>query len=313
MKIKWKNLGQIFSIHKYFKDSVWSTSHAQLPTACLICDKTGLVRIFFASRSNDNISRVGYFDYSLIDQKVVSHSNNPVLSQGKIGHFDQFGVYPSSLIKKNDTWYMFYIGWIKGTPQPLFYASIGLAESKDLISFEKCLNVPVMGISEFDPCLVTSPFVFFNEDKYEMAYVSGDCWVDTPQGYSSRYNIKRAFSDDIFKWNRSGQIVIDYANESETNVARPSILKIDGVYHVWFSYVSDNRPYQMGYASGECLTSLTRSKEGLVGFESIDGLSDQMSCYPSVVLFKNKIYMFYNGNQYGKEGVLYAVGEFVNL
>lgn len=45
-------------------------------------------------------------------------------------------------------------------------------------TFHRYSTVPVMSRSEYDPCLVTSPNVFIDDDTWKMTYVSGFKWEE---------------------------------------------------------------------------------------------------------------------------------------
>ena len=51
-------------------------------------------------------------------------------------------------------------------------------------------------------------------------------------------------------------------------------------------------------------------KDNDIGIDvSKKGWDSQMISYPSIVKYKDKVYMFYNGNDYGKDGFGYAILE----
>jgi predicted GH43/DUF377 family glycosyl hydrolase len=299
--MKLKKIGLIFEPDPKFS---WMASHCQLPTPLLL-DDNGLCRIFFAARSTSQISSIGYCDLNLNEpNKILEYGQIPVLTPGPFGHYDQYGVFPSSLIKKDNQYYLYFIGWIKGETSPLFYASIGLALSVDGKEFKKYQTVPIMSTSIYDPCLVTSPFVYSNGDLLHMAYVSGEKWSSKNSVIQSHYNIKLATSRDGINWTREGIKLIDFSSENETNIARPSILFINNIYHMWFSYVKEKAGYRIGYAQSNDGIKWVRMDEK-VQFtnSSVSSTDNEAQCYPSVIRYKDKIFMFYNGNGFGKFGI----------
>lgn len=157
-------------------------SHCQLPVA----DQLGgaLYRVYFASRDESQRSHIGCIEIDLNHPtQVVSSAEQPLLSPGPAGHFDEHGVYPSSIVTVGDKKYLYFIGWNRGYRQPLFYASIGLAVSEDGgRSFGRLFRSPIMARSEYDPCLVTSPNVFIDNGLWRMTYVSGIRWEESADG-----------------------------------------------------------------------------------------------------------------------------------
>ena len=95
----WKSLGLVFGLKKI--NLSWMKSHAMLPVVLKL--KKNQVRIFFGTRNQKNISSVGYVDlkYKQEKFKVVNFSKNPDLEPGSLVCFDDNGVVPSCIIKKN--------------------------------------------------------------------------------------------------------------------------------------------------------------------------------------------------------------------
>jgi len=281
-------------------------SHAQLPTADHV--KGSIYRIYFASRDSFSRSHVGYIEIDLNEpHQILTISKTPILEPGPAGFFDEHGVYPSSIVTLEDSKYLYYVGWSKGSEYPLFYASIGLAQSLDGgCTFRKCSQAPIMERSEYDPCLVTSPCVFIESGLWRMYYVSGIRWERFSGTLISYYHIKYAESTDGVNWIRQGRVAIDFKSERESNIARPSIIKADSMFEMWYSYV-EAKPYRIGYA---------KSKDGIVwqrkddeaGIDvSNNGFDSEMVCYPFVIVQEGKRYILYNGNAFGREGIGLAV------
>ena len=67
----------------------------------------------------------------------------------------------------------------------------------------------------------------------------------------------------------------------------------------------------MGYAISKNGLNWTR-KDNLINLTTSkekDKWDSDMIAYPHVIKFKNKKYMFYNGNGYGKDGIALAIQE----
>jgi predicted GH43/DUF377 family glycosyl hydrolase len=298
--MRWIKKGLIFTLPKKLD---WMMSHAQLPSPFLLSD--GIVRVFFASRDKNQYSHIGYVDFNLKDNfKVINYTENPVLCPGDIGFFDEHGVFPSSVIYWNDKVLMYYIGWNQGKEPPLFYASIGLAVSEDNgNTFRKISKAPILSRSEYDPCLVTSPNVFIDGNILRMTYVSGIKWERINGRLQSYYHIKYAESSDGINWKRDGKIMIDFSDDTETNIARSSVIREGNIYKMWYSFVRGENKYRIGYAESSDFNNWVR-KDDKVGIQiSSEGFDNEMMCYPSIIEFAGVKYMFYNGNNFGKEGI----------
>ena len=107
----WEKIGLAFSLNELKTDKKLHFSHTQCPFYLKMKDEE---RVYFSSRSSDNISRVFYVKvkYSnltikLLEQKVYG----PVLDIGNKEDFDSHGVMPSWIIKKGNNYDLYYIGW----------------------------------------------------------------------------------------------------------------------------------------------------------------------------------------------------------
>lgn len=287
----------------------WMHSHAQLPTALVLNDR--LVRIFFACRTQGQRSHIAFTDLVFSPDgerfSVERISEKPVLAPGPVGHFDEHGVYPSCVIHHHGLFYLYYIGWNQGVEAPLFYASIGLAVGDDGENFVPISPAPILSRSEFDPCLVTSPHVYVENERWRMTYVSGVKWTRNQVGrLQSHYHIKLAEGFNPQEWKREGMIAVDFG-PGETNIARSTVVRSEQKgYQMWFSYVhSQIGKYRMGYAESKDGTIWHRKDEAAgVGLDDVH--CRDMVCYPSIFRLGDQSYMLYNGDGYGEAGFCVA-------
>lgn len=265
----------------------------------------GLVRVYFSGRDVQNRSNIGYAVLDLAaGGKLVDYSSSPVLSPGELGCFDDNGVTPSCVITVGGTTHLYYIGWNPGSTVRMHLFG-GLATSEDGgLTFERWSRAPIIERSRTDPFLNTAPWVVKAEDGYRLYYVSGTGWLhkDLP-----RYNIKLARSEDAKAWVRDGHVCIDFRDEKENALARPYVVFEDGIWKMWFSHRGEE--YQMGYAESSDGITWERNDDlaGLNTGES--GFDTDMVEYAAVVKHDGQSFIFYNGNNYGYEGIGMAVGE----
>lgn len=278
-------------------------SHAQLPLARRLDDT--LHRVFFASRDGESRSHVCFADVDLAGARVAAVCDRPALEPGPLGAFDDHGVYPASIVEHDGLLLLYYIGWNPGKRRPLFYASIGLAVSADGgLTFQRYSTAPIMARSEFDPCLVGSPFVIREGTRWRMWYVSGFRWDEVNGELRSWYHVKYAESDDGVTWHRDGTVAIDL-QDGETNIARPCVVPGDGGYRMWYSRAG-GRGYRIGYAESDDGVAWSRLDQH-AGIEPAPSGWDEVQAYPWVVVTPDAEYMLYNGNGYGRDGFGLAV------
>ena len=297
--IKWQKKGLVIEPNETIN---WMRTHAMLPTPYHI--QNSLYRIYFAGRNKDNQSHIGY---AVIDmdnpQHVLEYSPNAVLSPGRLGTFDDNGVLASCVLPTEDELLLYTIGFKPGgtTRMDLFG---GLATSQNNgESFTRWSEAPIIGRNRVNPFINTAPWVIKEDKGFRMYYVSGVEWVhkDLP-----RYNIQTATSPDGKHWDRQGTIAIDFA-EGENALARPYVIKDQGIYRMWFS--SKGEFYLPQYAESEDGINWTRHDNAVDLKPTPGGPDEEMICYPVVVKHKGQHIMFYNGNGYGKNGICLAIEE----
>lgn len=295
----WKKLGQIYEPKHLGPKGL---SHGANPTAINI--KGDVFRIFFSARDEINRSSIFYLDYDLIKEKIVKFSSQPVLEYGKPGYFDDCGASMGWILKKNEQYYMYYLGWNLSQNVP-WRNSIGLAVSSDCENFERYSDAPVLDRNHKDPISLSYPCVIEDGGLYRMWYGANLDWG--PEQKDMAHLIKYAESEDGILWHPTGEISVPFQKENEYAMSKPSVIKEDGVYKLWYSYRGE--AYRIGYAESSDGIHFSRMDE-LVGISvSPEGWDSETVEYPNVFIHKNKKYMLYNGNGYGKTGFGLAVWE----
>ena len=283
--------------------SEWLHTHAALPVA----DRVGeLHRVYFSSRDKAGRAQIGYFDIKLsAPDKILRLSEKPVIALGQMGAFDDNGVTTSWIVTHQQKKYHYYSGWSLGVTVP-FYFYIGLALSEDGgESYKKISPAPILERNAIDPYLTSSPCVLVEDGTWRMWYVSGTGWEIKGDHPRHHYHIKYAESSDGIHWHRKGLVCIDYQSQDEYAIARPSVIKENGLYKMWYSYRGES--YRIGYAESADGIEWNR-KDAQSGIDvSESGWDSEMIEYPYVFKNEGTHYMLYNGNGYGRTGIGLAV------
>ena len=300
----WKKIGQIITPEKVNRK--WMKTHAMDPTVDFLYDD--IFRIYFCGRNENNQSLIGYVDIDINDPfKIIESPEEPILGLGTLGAFDDNGVTASCIINHNGEKYLYYIGW-KPRSTTRFGLMTGLAISKDNgNTFSRYSRAPILSLTDREPySILTAPYVIKDKDEWMMWYVSCEGWVhaDLP-----KYNIKLATSRDGINWVQDAIVCLDFKDENETALARPCILKEDGIFKMWLSYKTLDQTYRIGYAESDDGINWTRFDERAGITISEEGWDSEMIEYPYVFNHKGKKYMAYNGNGYGRNGAGLAVLE----
>ncbi len=299
---KWQKLGRIC---RPLKNSFWTKSYCMLPTPLkLSFDK---FRIFYSSRNIKNQSYISFTDIEIKDKiRVIGHAKRPVLSPGELGCFDDNGVTPSSVVRHKNKIYMYYVGWKpRSTTRYSLMGGIAISNNNGL-SFKRYSRASMFKNSEREPFqIMTAPYVFKQKNNWMVWYVSCEKWknADYP-----KYNIKFGNSKDGLKWIQTGKISINL-KKNERAVARPTVIYKDKKFHMWYCKENKVGTYSLGYGVSKNGINWKRFDNKVNIYKSKNGWDSKMITYPSVINHNNKYYMFFNGNDYGKNGFGVAVSQ----
>ncbi|MCX7166924.1 MAG: hypothetical protein NTV11_11690 [Rhodocyclales bacterium] len=314
--MKWTKLGRIFDPTEH---TLPNDCHefAQSPQALVLADR---VRVYCSTRERDSVgkylSHPTFVDFDLDMQRILGVSQHTVIELGGLGCFDEHGIFPVNVLRDGDRILAFTTGWNRKVSVSAD-ASIGLAISHDEgLTFRKFGWGPIMAASLNEPFLVADAFVRRYAGLFHMWYIFGTRWkkFNATEPPDRVYKIAHATSEDGMNWRRSGrQIISDRLNEDECQ-ALPTVFQLDGLYHMYFCYrqahgfrkQSDNA-YRIGYAFSDDLIDWVRD-DSRGGIDISDaGWDSQMQCYPHVFELSGKVYMLYNGNEFGRLGFGLAV------
>ncbi|MBY4628413.1 hypothetical protein [Rhizobium croatiense] len=318
-KMRWKKLGKIFdpTLHHLPAGCV---EFAQSPQA-LVFD--GFIRIYFSTRATDvngkYLSHVAFVDMEKTLERAIRVSDRPVIELGKLGCFDEHGIFPMNVMRHEGKIYGYTCGWNRRVAVSVDTA-IGLALSDDDgMSFKRIGDGPVLSASLKEPCLVGDGFVKFIDGIFHMWYIFGTGWKEYSPGAppDRTYKIGHATSPDGINWQKEEgrQIIPDRLGADESQ-ALPTVIRIDDRYHMFFCYrqssdfrTNRKRGYQIGHAYSHDLINWSRDDLEL-GIEGTNGEWDSdMLCYPHVFEADGSIYLLYNGNQFGRHGFGAAILE----
>jgi hypothetical protein len=300
MSTQWQKLGLVFCPSG---ETPWMQSHATLPIAESLGDD--LFKVYFSSRDEFNRSFTGF---AVIDifrpNHIIELSTKPVLAPGGLGEFDDSGATATWLTSHQNQKFLYYVGWNLGVTVP-FRNSIGLSISTQNGGFKRYANGPIVDRSMLEPHFCASCCVFPGEDFWRMWYLSCTGWRMCKGKPVHKYHIKYAESHDGINWQRNGLVAIDFENEQEFAISRPSVIHDEDSWRMWYSV--RGQAYRIGYAESED-GRLWKRLDTKVGIDvSTTGWDSEMIEYPFVFDHKGQRYMLYNGNGYGKTGFGLAV------
>lgn len=305
----WKKMGRIASLES---SELRATTHMQGPVAIVLGNA---IRIYFSARGCTGKSYPAYVDVDRSDpRRVIQIHEQPVLSFGNPGTFDDEGIMPACAIFVGDALRLYYSGWNRRTTIP-YHNTTGVATSYDNgNTFQRNFDGPILDRTPDEPYMAVTPWVMQEEDNWRMWYVSGVSWPKIGEFLEPVYVIKYADSCDGIHWRRPNALSVPQRHALEA-IARPTVVCRDGIYHMWFCY-RDSVDFRDG--EGSYRVGYARSIDGhawercdrMSGIEvSRSGWDSTMLCYPYVIEADGELVMFYNGNSFGQTGIGYAVWE----
>jgi len=227
---------------------------------------------------------------------------------GDLGTFDEFGVYPASVINNKGDIRVYYAGNTRCESVP-FNAAIGVAISKDQgNTFNRLGPGPVLSYSFDEPFTLGSPKIRVFNNKWYLWYTAGKKWIVNNNAKLPVYKIRMAISNDGLNWQKQGKDLLETVLEENECQASADVSYANGKYHMFFSYryhtdfKEKERGYRIGYAVSEDLITWKRqdSKAGMT--VSKEGWDSESVSYAHVFELDSKTYMLYQGNYMGKAG-----------
>ena len=307
----WEKLGKIFDPTQHWLSN-GCTEFAQSPQALVFDD---FVRIYFSTRKSDLangkwLSYISFVDLDKTFRNILRVSTSSVIELGRLGCFDEHGIFPMNVLRYRDKIYAYTCGWNRRVSVSVD-TSIGFAFSLDNgVTFTKPADGPILTSSLHEPFLVGDPFVQRFEGCFHMWYIHGIQWKRYSQNTPPEriYKIAHAISQDGLSWQTDGRGIVD-DRLTEESQALPTVIKVQDKHHMFFCYrhSSDfrnnrDRSYRIGYAHSHDLLNWTRD-DSRVGIDVTEGAWDShMLCYPHVFECDGAVYLLYNGNEFGRYG-----------
>ena len=245
--------------------------------------------------------------------------------------------FPFVLPRDDGPWLMYYGTWGGDwTIKQELLNRLGLAISHDQgLSWEVAVEdmLPSGPPGSFDAGAIPSAGVVREaEDDYRMWYTTAEKYLRFGEVNQGIMHLGTATSSDGIHWQKSAAPALQAreaaADPYEACLARPSVLKLDGVYHMWFgvydmapgkqpdSATGENPPPHPGgthrTGAGSYRIEYARSTDGINWTRYVDqpvipltpgGFDSTSQTYVSVVDMGEQLWMFYTGDGLGATGV----------
>lgn len=306
--MRWRKLG---IVHRPDGSRPWARTHAMVPTPVRLDERT--IRVFVTFCDDAGIGRTGYVDVLASDpREVLGVSQQPLLDIGIPGTFDENGVLACSVVRVDDScWNMYYVGFELGTKIRYRLLS-GLAQSRDGgRSFERVRRTPVLERSDAELYFRGGPWALHEDGRFRLWYVAGSEWLDVDGKSMPMYDVRYAESADGVDWPARGEVQVPITQADEHGFGRPAVIaKPGGGYRMFYSVRRKSfRAYRLGYAESPDGRSWTRMDDHLNLDVTPGGHDSEAIMYAAPIEVDGRLYVFYNGNDFGRDGFAVAVLE----
>ncbi|GLQ47147.1 hypothetical protein GCM10007862_21980 [Dyella lipolytica] len=295
----WIKKGLVFET-AHHSVGAWMRHSALTPTPYRLSSE--LIRVYAGFRDADGVSRIGYVDLRADDPTDIVHVGaEPVLDIGRGGCFDDNGMILGDIVDAPDGLHMFYVGFQR-VAKAKFLAFTGLAISRDGgLHFERAQETPILDRAHGRSTIGAVHSVMRENGRWRMWYAVGDDWETIGGRPFPRYHIRYAETDDPRVFPRNDRICLQ-PRGSEYRIGRPRVYRFGDRYVMYFTRGNVTGEYFPGVAYSDDGITWERHDEALGVTLSESGWDSRVICYPALIRHRDKLLMFYNGNDMGVDG-----------
>ena len=303
----WNDFGVIFQTNNL---TPWIQSHAYVPTAIELPDR---IRVFAAFWDAKQHGRIGYIDCCKNQpQQPIGYSTRPIIHDTAPSAFDSHGMTPLSIIKEVDHVRLYYAGWhLNHNKQDRYTLYTGLLiGDNNCEDFKHYSENLLLGPRNSQETVRTMGHVLKAFDRYY-------AWVATSAGTTHDngkvrpiYDLYVLQSPDGLNWSSQQKLALKHKKEEILGYGRSAIwLNSKHQFEGLFSVRKWNGSYSsLLYATshdGTHWSELTDTGKAFTPSMTCDSQSEV--AFPNIIRQKGRLLMFYNGNNFGKDGLRLAI------
>jgi len=303
--MRWRKLGLIAAP----RVGDWAMSHAMIPTPVLLAD---CIRLYLSCLDGQGVGRPGYVEVALDDPTRVLHvCAEPLLDAGRPGTFDENGAVVCSVVPGSvpGRWLMYYVGFELGT-QIRYRLLTGIALSDDDgQTWRRWRETPALERSPQELFFRCGPFVQREAGGYRMWYIAGSQWTQVHGKPMPVYELRYLESSDGLAWGDTGQLCMALdPQRDEHGFGRPWVMHEEGLYQLYYSIRRASLgAYRLGFATSVNGLDWQRDDAAMGLDVSAEGWDSQAIMYAAALRVGERTYCFYNGNDFGRDGIGVAV------
>ena len=296
---EWSKKGLVFETARHGVGG-WMRHSALTPTPHRLDDEC--IRVYAGFRDGQGVSRIGYVDVRADDPAtIVRVSAEPVLDVGRGGCFDDNGMILGDVVDAPGGLHLFYVGF-QQVARAKFLAFTGLALSTDGGEhFRRVQETPILDRAPGRSTIGAVHSALCEDGRWRLWYAVGDDWEIIDGKPFPRYHIRYAETDDLRAMPHEDRVCL-LPRGSEYRIGRPRVYRFDGRYVMYFTRGNLTGEYFPGVACSDDGIRWERRDDALGLTLSGSGWDSRVICYPALIRQRDKLLMFYNGNDMGVDG-----------
>ncbi|MGB3838683.1 MAG: hypothetical protein WBG33_11285 [Rhodanobacter sp.] len=296
---EWTKKGLVFETARHGVGG-WMRHSALTPTPYRLDEEC--IRVYAGFRDGDGVSRIGYVDVRADDPAtIVRVSAEPVLDIGRGGCFDDNGMILGDVVDGPGGLHLFYVGF-QHVARAKFLAFTGLALSTDGGEhFRRVQETPILDRAPGRSTIGAVHSALCEDGRWRLWYAVGDDWEIIDGKPFPRYHIRYAETDDLRAMPHEDRVCLLPCG-SEYRIGRPRVYRFDGRYVMYFTRGNLTGEYFPGVACSDDGIRWERRDDALGLTLSGSGWDSRVICYPALIRQRDKLLMFYNGNDMGVDG-----------
>jgi hypothetical protein len=306
--MRWRKLGLAYGPDG---SQPWAKTHAMIPTPLRL--NAEVIRVFVTFCDAHGIGRPGFVDVAADDpSRVMAVSEEPLLDIGRPGTFDENGLLACSVAAMPDgRLFMYYAGFELGT-KIRYRLLTGLAISTNSgESFRRASETPALERSDEELFIRGGPWCLPTEEGVRLWYVGGSEWIELQGKSMPVYDIRYVESADGMHFPSGGEVQLRVTEPDEYGFGRPCVTpKKGGGFRMFYSVRRRSfNAYRLGYAESMDGRTWRRMDEQLNLDVSPGSFDSDAIMYAAPLQVDDRLYVFYNGNDFGRDGFAVALLE----
>lgn len=269
--------------------------------------ENGRTEVFVGGWDENGISSIFSFEFDLENLELIPASIKLQLEKGSPGTFDENGVFPASVIDFEDSWGLSYTGFQLGYEVPHYNFGGFAIRSGSNSRLKRVSEAPIID-REDEGLTVRAGLSAIKLDlddnrEWVSVYAAGSTFEFINGKLRPNYSVYGQFTHP-FGIREKGDLKVKYS-ELEHGVGRPYLTSYKDLLLLFYT----RRRRDFGYLPGVAISNdlgktYKRFDEILEDVTPrIHGLDNEMQYFPAPLIWNTKLYVFYNGNNFGQNGM----------